>query len=132
MRTALRRLALVAAATLSAGLAGCGSTQNAANAGSADVPYVVFNNQAQTQATVFILAGGLATRVGTVMSGRREPLRISSSILGGTRSIQFGVELLGSNLAPRSGQITISPGDSLEISLTPDGRAVTVLPLRTP
>ena len=94
---------------------------------------VIFDNQSFAQADVYAVraGGGGSFRIGTVFPGRRETLRLPSSALGGG-TVTIVARLLASSRVPSSGPLSLAPGDSLEITLPPDARVLTVLPARQP
>ena len=93
---------------------------------------VIFDNQSFAQADVYaVRAGGGSFRIGTVFPGRRDTLRVPSTALGGG-TVTIVARLLASSRVPSSGPLSLAPGDSLEITLPPDARVLTVLPARQP
>jgi hypothetical protein len=122
----LRRLALAAALLILA--AACATRGGGSR--SADA-VVFFVNNSLNQASVYAInTGGTQTRIGTVFPGRRERLRLPGTILGGSRTFELQARQLTSSRVPRSGPITLIPGDSIEVTLSSDGALLSVLPLR--
>jgi hypothetical protein len=93
---------------------------------------VIFNNQSLDQADVYAARGGGGeVRIGTVFSNRREALRLPSAV---SSSGDFTViaRIFASNRRPRTGPLQLAIGDTIEVTLPPDGRSLTVLPPRSP
>ncbi len=121
-----RRLSLaLAMATLST-VAGCGRFMHG---GSGDEAQIVFVNQSLDQADVYVVGGaGQSQRIGTVFPGRTETLTIPSSVVASGGTVNIVARLLARSLAPRTGPITISGGQQLQVTLPPDERTLTILP----
>jgi hypothetical protein len=92
-------------------------------------PIVIFNNQSMDQADVYAVgSAGQPVRIGTVYSGRRENLRVPSGATGGSGTVNIIARIFASNKAPRSGSISLAPGDTVLITLPVDEKMLTVLP----
>ena len=124
----LIRTLRVTALAAAIGLGACGPLHR----GGTPDPVVVFVNDSPDQADVYAVSGGSPVRIGTVPSGRRETLRVPQSILGGSHSIEIVARIFASNRAVRSGQITLDPGDSIDVRLQADEKLLSVLPSATP
>ncbi|HYD54090.1 MAG TPA: hypothetical protein VEA99_15755 [Gemmatimonadaceae bacterium] len=125
MRTRTRALFTVSVLAL---LAACGPLRG----GSGPEARVVFDNRSMEQADVYVVASGSTpVRIGTVFAGRRETLRVRGAALGGG-SVNVIARLLGSSRAPRSGPVTLLAEDAIEVTLSPDGNMLSVLPGREP
>lgn len=122
-------LALAAAATLAA----C-ARRNALGEPEAPVdpnaPVVIlFENQSQSQAGVYVVPrGGLERRVATVQPGRTETITLDRNAWGATGSINVVARLIGSSATPSTGQITLAPGLRLQVTLPNTANTLTVLP----
>ena len=119
-----RRLALFGAAVLTAA---CGPRRR----GSAPDPVIIiFENQSLDQADVFAVgAGSQSMRIGTVYGGRTEMLRFPADAVG-AGSVSFVARIFASSRTPRSGPITLSRGDTIQVRLPSDQRMLSVLPYR--
>ena len=125
----IRRLALFAALVTSAACA-ARKGEGPEDAITLPPPVVVFNNQSIYQASVYALtSSGSRLRIGVVQAGRRESLHVPSSAMGGDRNVTFVARMLSRNFTPSSGSIGLMPGDTIEVILTNDGTALTVLPV---
>ena len=117
-------------ALLTTAAAACGP----ARGGSTPAAVLLFENQSMEQADVYAVSssGGTPIRIGTVFAGRREPLNVRGTALGGGGSMQIVARLLGSSRAPRSTPLSLSPGERLIVTLSSDGNMLTVLPAPDP
>jgi hypothetical protein len=117
----LRRITIFAALAIAA----CGPFHRA---GPPD-PIVVFNNQSVDQADVYAVGtGGDPVRIGTVFGGRRDSLHVRMSAVGGSGSVNIIARIFASSRAPRTGSFALSPGEIVEVTLSPDGKILSVLP----
>lgn len=90
---------------------------------------VLFNNQSLSQADVYALRpGGPQVRIGTVTAGRREALRVPDAFTASDFNIV--ARLIGAARGVATGPITLSRGDTIEVTLPSDARMLTVLPPR--
>ena len=91
---------------------------------------VVFTNESLDQADVYALGqNGGRIRIGTVMPGRTDTLRLRATDLGGTGSVTIAARLLASSRAPNTGPVTLTSGDRIAVRLTSDGRTLSELPI---
>jgi hypothetical protein len=95
-------------------------------------PVIVFVNDSPDQADVYAVSSGAPVRIGTVPSGRREVLHVPQTVLGGSHSIEIIARIFASNRYARSGQITLDPGDSVDVRLQADEKLLSVLPSASP
>ncbi len=96
-------------------------------------PVVIFNNQSLDQVDVYaVRSGGFEVRVGTVMSNRRELLRVPPSVASGGSDFNIAARPLASSRLIRTGALQLVAGDTIEVTLPTDGRALVVLPARSP
>ena len=94
---------------------------------------IVFNNQSIEQADVYaVRSGSDRYRIGTVLAGRKESLRIPSSLTIGASGVSIVARLLGSSRMPTTGTLTLISGDTIEVTLPSDLTLLTVLPVRQP
>jgi hypothetical protein len=96
-------------------------------------PVVIFNNQSLDQVDVYaVRSGGFEVRVGTVMSNRRELLRVPPSVASAGSDFNITARPLASSRLIRTGALQLATGDTIEVTLPSDGRGLIVLPPRTP
>jgi hypothetical protein len=89
-----------------------------------------FTNESLDQADVYAITSGTqSTRIGTVMSGRTDTLRVPSSILG-RGNINVVVHLVARTVRPSTGTFSLHSGDLYAIRLPADARALVLLPVR--
>lgn len=122
----LFRLAL--AVLIVAAVTACGPFRRGAGAGRPPAA-LIFTNESLEQASVYITAQGLgARRIGTVMAGRTDTLVVPAELAmrGGTLNIV--ARLLASSRAPRTGPVSIIPGEQYEVRLPLDARLMSFLP----
>ena len=128
MATARRLAPLV---LLSVVAAACGPLRR----GGAGTPpaQVIFTNLALDQADVYAVStGGGRSRIGTVMPGRTDTLKVPQSATGAGGTVTIVARILARGIAPNTGQVTLLPGGWLAVTLPPDERMLTVLPVRNP
>lgn len=124
-----RRLLHLLPAILIAAAAACGPQRRS----SAPQPaYIIFTNNSLSQADVFVVAQGLgARRIGTVMAGQTDTLRVASDITGRGGTLSIMARLLARSRRPQTGPISIHPGETYEVRLPSDARMLSFLPART-
>jgi hypothetical protein len=118
-----RMLVLAAAALLGA----CSRNQVAAEPGN-EPAVVVFSNESLTQADLFavVSGGGDARKLGTVMAGRTETLRLSAD-LAIRGSVSLVARLLnGGTLS--TGLVPVHPGDTVHVQLPLNRSMLVFLP----
>jgi hypothetical protein len=94
---------------------------------------IVFSNQSLDQADVYaISSSGGQTRIGTVMAGRTDTLRLPAGAVGGDNSANIVARILASSRTPSTGPVTLNPGDRVQVTLGTDERILSVLPAREP
>ena len=122
----MRRPSVLLAFAAAAGAAGCGPRR----AGPAEPPAVViFRNQSLAEAAVYAVPrGGVQSRIGTVQSGRTDTLILRGSAAGSGGAVAIVARMLASQGAPSTGPLTLLAGDTVVVTLPPDGRTLTVLP----
>jgi hypothetical protein len=111
-----------------AGVAACG---HFGMGNSASDALIAFHNESLDQADVFAVAPGSDfQRIGTVLPGRVDTLRIPSSLLATGSGVNIVARLLARSNTPSTGSIPLHSGDMFDITLTTDGRTLTALPSR--
>ena len=94
---------------------------------------ILFNNQSIEQADVYAVRSGADRyRIGTVLAGRKESLRVPSTLTIGASGVSIVARLLGSTRMPSTGTLTLISGDTIEVTLPSDLTLLTVLPARQP
>jgi hypothetical protein len=123
------RAPILAIVALLAGFtAACGPFHRQSDA---STPVIVFVNESIDQAVVYAVApGGVGrARIGTVLAGRTETLRIPRSVMSGGNSVDIVARTLASARVVRTGPITLSDGNRLQVTLPASENTLTVLPL---
>jgi hypothetical protein len=127
MPARLRHLLLAAGAVA---LAACHRGPRPATGPEGGPAIVVFTNESLDQADVYAVGqNGSRIRIGTVLPGRTDTLRLRASDLGGSGSVTIAARLLASSRVPNTGPVTLSSGDRIAVRLTSDGRTLSVLPI---
>lgn len=109
--------------------AACGHLGMGGPGGAAD-GFIVFRNESLDQADVFAVAPGTDfERIGTVMPGRTDTLRVRASILTQGSGVNVVARLLARTNAPATGNIPLRTGEMFEVRLAPDGRSLIALPV---
>ena len=94
-------------------------------------PVVVFRNDSPDQADVYAMgSGGEPARIGTVFAGRSETLRVPLSVIGGADRVNIIARIFPSSRAVLSGPFTVTPGDTMTVTLGADEKLLSVLPAR--
>jgi hypothetical protein len=89
---------------------------------------IVFVNESLEQADVFAAApGGESVRMGTVQAGRTETLNVPSQFVS-RGSVNIVARLLARSGVLRTGPVSISPGDRLQVRLPLNANTLSVLP----
>jgi hypothetical protein len=125
----LRYVRQFATVALASAAMACGPFRKGAPAGEPAI--LVFSNQSLDQATVYaVVPGADYIRIGTVMAGRTEELRIPSDMVLRAGTINIVARLLARSNFPQTGPVSISPGERYEVTLPMDGRLLSFLPAR--
>jgi hypothetical protein len=125
-RALFHRLSTVTLAAAIAGAAACGPFRHSP----AQAPALLyFTNESLDQADVYaITPSGQRIRIGTVMAGRTETLKMPADIAARGDNVNVIARLLARNVVPSSGPISIHPGDRLVVRLPVDQKMLVVLP----
>jgi hypothetical protein len=119
----LRRFAPAAILVLAA--VGCGPFRR----GAGQPPAVlIFTNESLEQASVYVVAQGLgARRIGTVMAGMTDTLRVPADVaIRG--SLNIVARLLARSVVPQTGPISLRSGEQYHVTLPLDARLLSILP----
>jgi hypothetical protein len=122
MTSTFARLAVAAA--LIAGVAAC--SHAAKHAGDRDdvrlTTRVHVENRAFLDMNVYVIGdGGGRTRLGTVTGNTDQDFVIPDYIVGPANSVRFLVEPIGSNRAPISNSLSVRPGETVTLTIPPNG-----------
>ncbi len=86
------------------------------------VTRVHVENQAFLDMNVYVLTGGGGrTRLGTVTGNTNQDFVIPEYVVGPANSVRFFVEPIGSNRTPISDEISIRPGQTVTLTIPPNG-----------
>ena len=91
---------------------------------------VIFANQSLEQAALYVVPrDGSAIRIATVQPGRTETITVRAAVvpLGGS-TVEFLARLLARARVPRSGPVSLRPGDRISVTLPSSENLLTVLP----
>lgn len=120
---------VVAATACLVAVAACGHL-GMGGPGAADA-LIVFHNESLDQADVFAVApGSNFERIGTVLPGRADTLRVRSSLVATGSGINVMARLLARSNTPSTGNIPLHSGEMFDVTLNSDGRTLTALPSR--
>ncbi len=98
--------------------------------GSDQRAYLIFSNESLDQADVFATGSdGLPIRIGTVFAGRTDTLPVPETVTGQGGTVNISARLLARLGVPRSGPISIRPGDRFQVRLPTDEKMLVVLPV---
>jgi len=122
----LRRGATLAAIVA---VSACGAFHRGGNTDA----YVEFVNQANDQADVYAVpVAGDPVRIGTVFAGRTTQLTVPATAIGGDGTVNIVARIFAGNRAPRTGRISLSAGQSVQVTLPPEENTLSVLPATGP
>ena len=122
----LRQLTLLLACATLISTTSCGRFMHN---GSDDGAQVVFVNQSLDQADVYVVTdAGTSQRIGTVFAGRTATLDVPANIIARGGTVSIAARLLARSMAPRTGPITLSAGERLQVTLPSNAATLTVLP----
>jgi hypothetical protein len=125
------RLGVAVVAAAVALLSACSPRGRRASAASNEPAVVVFENQALSEAAVYVVPrGGSQIRIGTVQAGRTDTLTVARSALGGSGTVTIVARLFTINRSPNTGPLNLLPGERVAVTLPPDARLLSVLPIR--
>jgi len=130
LRSLTRSARRVAAAVCVLGVAGTAACGHLGMGGSGESDaLIVFHNESLDQADVFAVApGSNLERIGTVLPGRADTLRVRASMLATGSGVNILARLLARSNTPSTGNIPLHSGDMFDVRLTSDGRTLSALP----
>ncbi len=121
----LRSGSLLVATLATVAAAACGPFRRGGNTDA----YIQFVNQSNDQADVYAIpVAGDPVRIGTVFAGRTTQLTVPSTALGGDGTVNIVARIFAGNRAPRTGRVSLSAGQSIQVTLPPDENTLAVLP----
>jgi hypothetical protein len=127
LKTGVRRAVAAACVVGVAGTAACGHL-GMGGSGASDA-LIVFHNESLDQADVYAVAPGSSLeRIGTVLPGRADTLRVRASMLASGSGVNILARLLARSNTPSTGSIPLHSGDMFDVRLTSDGRTLSALP----
>lgn len=78
------------------------------------------DNQAFSDMTIYVIeSSGQRQRLGTATGNSTTTLRIPARLLGGARALRFQADPIGGTQAPISQEITVVPGEVIELTIPP-------------
>jgi hypothetical protein len=120
----LRRLAL--AVLIVAAAIACSPLRRGPSAAPATL---IFTNESLDQATVYVVVPGFEfRRIGTVMAGRTETLRVPAELAARAGTVNVVARMLARSDVPQTGPVSIRPGEQYELRLPITGRLISFLP----
>ena len=85
-----------------------------------DMPtYLRVENQALSQATVYVWESSARRRLGTANSLTSTVMQIPSSMIFGPTPLRFQLDFLAGNRTPLTESITVIPGDTVILQVPP-------------
>jgi hypothetical protein len=81
--------------------------------------YVRVENQALSDATIYVWESSVRRRLGRVSSLSSETLLIPSSMVFGATPLRFQLDFLAGNRTPLTESITVVPGDTVILQIPP-------------
>lgn len=122
----MRRLILLVVAVMVGGCAQAGTGTATGDVAPADTaPNVTYgtlrvDNQAFSDMTIYVVEpSGQRSRIGTATGNSVTTLRIPARLLGGARVLRFQADPIGGTQTPISQEITVNPGEVVELTIPP-------------
>jgi hypothetical protein len=84
-----------------------------------EATYVRVENQALSDATIYVWENSSRRRLGRVGSLSHETLLIPSSLVFGATPLRFQLDFLAGNRTPLTESITVVPGDTVILQIPP-------------
>ncbi len=113
---ALRRMSIV---TVCAILAACASGGRTGSDVEREATYVLVDNQAVLDMTIYALRGSQRIRLGTATGLSRTRFTLPRGIVFGATSLRFLADPIGSSRTPVSQEITVSEGEEIVLRIPP-------------
>ena len=114
--------------------AACARSRRTDARATAEPVIIVFRNESLDQADVFAVrpSGAGSVRLGTVMAGSTETLKIPPGSVPAGSGVDFVARLRIHSRTLHSGPVTVSPGDRFTITLPSTENSLAVLPAPNP
>jgi len=81
--------------------------------------YLVVDNQAFPDMTIYVLEGGRRIRLGLANGHSQVRFQIPTYLIRGLTTLRFQADPIGSNITPVSDDITVEPGDEVTLRIPP-------------
>lgn len=119
MRIAIRTMLL---AGMTAALAACSHQvrPDEGTGGPRAPTTVTVENQGFTDMTIYVISSGARMRLGLAVGNTTTKFKIPDYLVGGLTPLQFLADPVGGTRAPVSDQITVSPGEDVHLTISPD------------
>ncbi len=115
-----RRAALVMlCGSLALGAACSGNSREEQAAEPVPATYVRVENRAYLDMTIYAYRSSQRVRLGTCNGNSSAKLLIPASLIFGSTPLRFQADPIGSNRAPVSQEIYVSPGDEVQLTIPP-------------
>jgi len=112
-------IGLFSAVLVLGAVSGCGRNR-AETAIDPDAPTIlVVDNQAFPDMTIYVLEGSRRVRLGMATGNARTRFTLPKYLVRNITSVRFQADPIGSNRAPISDQITVTPGDEVTLRIPP-------------
>jgi hypothetical protein len=110
--------------------AACGPFHSGSSSNDA---YIEFVNESLDQADVYAVpAAGDRIRIGTVSANTTSRLTIPQTFLSANGTVNIVAQIFASTRVVRSGRISLTPGEGVQITLPSSENTLTVLPATSP
>lgn len=90
---------------------------------------IEFHNESSEYANVYIVRAGQSVRVGAVMSGQTQTLRVPAHLTAGDGTVEVVARMLANRRQPRSGLFTLREGQRVAVTLGSGLLGLSVLPI---
>ena len=110
-------LALVAITTL--GTTGCNRNRVETDVDPNTPTLLIVDNQSFPDMTIYALEGGRRVRLGLAGGNSQTKFTLPKYLVRSMTSIRFQADPIGSNRAPVSDEISVSPGDEVTLRIPP-------------
>ncbi len=114
-----RTRSLIAAGFVALALAGCGKNQPETGIIPNQPTILRVDNQSFNDMRIYVIQGGQRIRVGTANGKNVSTFKLSKSVVTGFTTLKVEAVPIGGNGHSVSDEITIQPGEELELRITP-------------
>lgn len=98
---------------------GCAGNPREESSRARDAATLRVDNQAWSQMTMYVVAGGQRVRLGSVSPSSTAALRIPASVVGLGRGLTFVADPVGSDRRATSFEIYVRPGEVINLTIPP-------------